>query len=129
MEAALAADAAGSVAARAKALTEVGWFALEQSDHDQGQRSLEESLLLYRELDDEYGVAHALECLSIAKMRLGGHERATQLQEENLALYRELDHKWGMAMSLNNLGILAKSKRSTSGRPCCTRRAWRCCVW
>jgi DNA-binding CsgD family transcriptional regulator len=105
LEVALAGD--GSCAARAKTLTEVGWFALEQSDYEPAQRSLEESLLLYRDLGDNYGVAHALECLGVAKTRLGDYGRATQLQEESLALYRELGHKWGIAVSLVNLGTLA----------------------
>jgi predicted ATPase/DNA-binding CsgD family transcriptional regulator len=109
LEAALA-GASGTPAARAKALTEVGWFALEQSDHDQARRSLEESLLVYRELDDKYGVAHALECLSVAKTRLGEYGRAVQLQEESLALYRELGHEWGIAVSLNNLGVVAQEQ-------------------
>jgi predicted ATPase/DNA-binding CsgD family transcriptional regulator len=106
LEAALAAEA-GPPAARAKALTEVGWFSLEQSDYDQGQRFLEESLLMYRDLGDTYGVAHALECLSVAKARLGDYGLATQLQEESLALYRESGHKWGIAISLVNLGTYA----------------------
>jgi predicted ATPase/DNA-binding CsgD family transcriptional regulator len=109
LEAALA-GASGPPAARAKALTEVGWFALEQSDYDQAQSSLEESLQMYRELDDKYGVAHALECLSVAKWRLGDYGRAAQLQEESLALYRELGHEWGIAASLNNLGVVAQEQ-------------------
>jgi len=110
LEAALALGGPASPRARAKALTEAGFFALEQSDHDQGQRSLEQSVLLYRELDDTYGVAHALECLVIAKTRLGDFGRATRLQEESLALFRELGHKLGAARSLNNLGILAQKQ-------------------
>jgi predicted ATPase/uncharacterized protein HemY len=109
LEAALA-GGAGSPAARAKALTEVGWFALEQSDHEEAQRLLEESLIMYRELGDTYGVAHALECLGVAKTRLGDNGQALQLHEESLALYRALDHKWGIAISLNNLGIVAQKQ-------------------
>jgi non-specific serine/threonine protein kinase len=109
LEAALA-GSKGPPVARAKALTEAGWFALEQSDHDQAQSLLEESLLVYRELDDKYGVAHALECLSVAKTRLGDYERAVQLQEESLVLYRELGHEWGIAVSLNNLGVVAQEQ-------------------
>ena len=99
-----------SHAARAKALTEVGWFALEQSDYEQAQRLLEESLIMFRELGDTYGVAHALECLVVAKTRGSEYGRAAQLGEESLALYRELGHKWGIAMSLTNLGILAQEQ-------------------
>jgi non-specific serine/threonine protein kinase len=109
LEAALA-GTSGPPVARAKALTEVGWFALEQSDHEQARRSLEESLLVYRELEDKYGVAHALECLSVAKTRLGDYGQAAQLQEESLALYRELGHEWGIAVSLNNLGVIAQEQ-------------------
>ena len=108
LEAALATDDGSSApSARAKALTEAGFFALEQSDHERGEGRLEESLLLYRDLGDAYGVAHALECLAVAKTRLGDYGQATQLQEESLAIYREMEHKWGIAMSLNNLGIVA----------------------
>ena len=109
LEVALA-DGTGSHAARAKALTEVGWFALEQSDYEQAQRLLEESLIMFRELGDTYGVAHALECLVVAKTRGREYGRAAQLGEESLALYRELGHKWGIAMSLTNLGILAQER-------------------
>jgi predicted ATPase/DNA-binding CsgD family transcriptional regulator len=109
LEAALS-RAAGARAARAKALTEAGWFALEQSDFEEARRLLEESLLLYRELGDEYGVAHALECLGVAKTRLRDYGQALQLLEESLALYRALDHKWGIAISLNNLGIVAQKQ-------------------
>jgi len=62
---------------------------------------------MYRELGDTYGVAHALECLGVAKTRLGDYGQALELHEESLVLYRALNQKWGIAISLNNLGIVA----------------------
>ncbi len=93
-------------AIRAKALTGAGVLANIQGDYDRATVLCEESLTLYRRLDDTRGAAVALSILGNLAMNQGAYARAVALSEESLALYRTLGDKRGMAVALNNLGVV-----------------------
>ncbi len=92
---------------RAKALTGAGVLAFLQCDYVRATVLLEESLALYRELEDELGIASALQSLgSIARER-GRYARAVAIHEESLALQRKLGNEEGIARALDGLGFVA----------------------
>ncbi len=62
-----------SAAARAKALNGAGWIALFQEDLEAAEMLVEQSLALYRELEDEEGIASCLNYLGFVAL-LGGRE-------------------------------------------------------
>ena len=107
LEAALARTAGSPATLRAKALTGAGILTFLQCEYGPATALLEESLALYRSLDDRRGVASALQTLgSIARER-GRYARAVALHEESLALQRELGDAEGIARSLDGLGFVA----------------------
>ncbi|MDQ2909884.1 MAG: adenylate/guanylate cyclase domain-containing protein, partial [Actinomycetota bacterium] len=57
---------------------------------EQAQRANEESLALFREANDERGIAELLHRIGINTLILGERERAQELLEESLALFRRL---------------------------------------
>lgn len=65
---------------------------------------MEESLRLYRSLDDKRGIANALCGLGRVSSIQSDYERATQLLEESLALSIEINNVWGIMMTLRYLG-------------------------
>lgn len=93
--------------ARAKALGGAAVLAYAQSDYDAAQPLFEESLRLYRELQDKEGIAFSLGNLGIIASKQGDYPTARALYEESLALKRELGNKLGIAATLVNLGIVA----------------------
>jgi predicted ATPase/Tfp pilus assembly protein PilF len=92
---------------RARALGRAGGLARSQSDYPQARKLLEESLSLYRELDDKDGVATALNNLANVALEQGDYHRAVSLWEESLSLSRESGNKQGTSATLNNLGQVA----------------------
>ncbi|MCP5098146.1 MAG: tetratricopeptide repeat protein [Chloroflexi bacterium] len=66
----------------------------------------EESLALYKSIDDDWGTAVALDSLSQSNMNLGLHEKAIQQQEACLAIRQQLGDQRGIAQSYNVLGLL-----------------------
>jgi tetratricopeptide (TPR) repeat protein len=93
--------------ARAKVLLGVGVLTFLQCEYDRARGQLEEALALYRELEDDRGVASASQVLgSIARER-GDYGQSEALHEESLALWRELGDEVGEARSLNYLAYVA----------------------
>jgi predicted ATPase len=90
---------------RAFILIEMGRMESEGGDRQGARRLLEQSLALYQELDDQWGMANALQELSSVTWNLS-HE-ARQLAEESLALRQTLGDRRGMARSLDRLGVIA----------------------
>jgi len=92
--------------ARARALGVMGFF-LALGDFGKDARPiLEESLALYRELDDKPGIAHGLLYKGIFIFREHNAKQGTKLIVESLAIYRELEHKLGMFAALAYLGSI-----------------------
>lgn len=77
----------GSAAARAKLLNGAGWLTLFRNDFGTAKRLLEESLALYRELEDQEGTASSLVYLGfVAMLGLRNDIPTADLLEEALKL-------------------------------------------
>jgi len=112
LEKALSQGRAGSsdVDVRAKALRGAGLLAYRQGDYARARALHEESLTLYRHLEDQMGIATALSHLGSVAYKQGDFARARALHEESLALWRDLGDRAGMSASLTNLGIAASHR-------------------
>ena len=106
---------AGVVLSRAKALYGAGELAFGQGDLPRAAQLLEESLLLYRELGDEEGVAVVLVELGQVARARGEHERAAALSEEGLALSRKVGESRAAAIALNTLGHVERWRGDREG--------------
>src|SRR5436305_2537847 len=95
-----------SAQARAKALIAAGTLASIQNDYDRTEAYCRESLLLFRELGDQQGIALSLFLLSVVPMMKGDNVAARSLTEEALALFREMGDQERVAWSLSTLGLL-----------------------
>jgi predicted ATPase/DNA-binding SARP family transcriptional activator len=87
-------------AALARGAYAAGVLSLRLQDHAAATQRLEESLELYRGLDDRKGVALSLLSLADAKVQLGRQEEARPLIDESLSLFRELGDQRGVADAL-----------------------------
>jgi predicted ATPase len=85
---------------RAKALYAAGMLAFDQGDHDQATRQCEESLALFRELNDRRGMAVSLSVLGYAAHRRGAN--ATPLLEESLTIGRAVGERQSRCLLLWN---------------------------
>jgi predicted ATPase/DNA-binding SARP family transcriptional activator len=103
LEAALASSNGAGDAARAKALYGLGRVALTQGDYAHAVQPLEQSVALFRELDDMRGLVYALADLGwIATVR-GDHERARTLAEESVSHARLANDETAIAAALHSL--------------------------
>ncbi len=91
---------------RAKALLVAARLSSMQSDYQRSTHLAQESLALFRELQDKRGIALSLNRLGIAAWRQADFAMARVLMEEDLALYRELENPDRIAWSLFALGLL-----------------------
>ncbi len=89
-----------SIRARADALCQAASLASSQQDIAKAIAYSMESLALYRQLEDEKGIAKTLAALGHAYHIAGDAERAMRHLEESLALYEELDDEWGKGTAL-----------------------------
>ncbi len=92
--------------ARAKALIAAGTLASIQNDYDRVEAYCRQSLVLFRELGDQPGIALSLYLLSVVPWMKGDTVTAHSLTEEALALFREMGDKERIAWSLSTLGLL-----------------------
>lgn len=104
---AAAPEAAATAPARAKALAAVGALAHSQGDYASSAALTEESLVLWRVLGDQVGIAGALGTLAMVHKSRGDHAAAMRLFEEALARWRALGQDLKVSMTLNNLGATA----------------------
>ena len=107
LEGALARGGGSSPAFYAKALAGAGVLDLLRCEYDRATGLLEESLVVFRELEDRSGVGSVLQSLgSIARER-GRYAEAEALHNESIALQREVGNEEGIARSLDGLGFAA----------------------
>jgi tetratricopeptide (TPR) repeat protein len=92
---------------RAKALHGASFFALLQGDAERAAESAEESLGIWRELDDATGTARALNELAMALQAQGDYEAAGARYAEARELHRGSDHEFGAIVLTLNLASLA----------------------
>ena len=95
---------------RAKALMAAANLAFVQSDYEQTEVLCKESLALYRELGDHYGIAFSLYRLGNVAWVRGNTAEARSLTEEALAIFKEVDHREYVAYSLFSLALVASSQ-------------------
>jgi predicted ATPase/DNA-binding CsgD family transcriptional regulator len=94
---------------QAKALIVAAHLAFIQSDYDRAELLCQESLALYRELDDQPGIAYSLSLLGSVAWTKGHMAAARTLTEEALAIARQVDAMELAANSLFILGLVSSS--------------------
>ncbi len=101
---ALSESAPASTSTQAKTLCQAGRFASLRGDLERATALLEQSLGLYRELNDTRGVADLLYELGVTACYQSDREQAATLLEESLTLFRATGYQWGIAAALMRLG-------------------------
>jgi predicted ATPase/DNA-binding CsgD family transcriptional regulator len=94
-------------ASTAKALDLLGELCTEIGDYEAMPAYFEESLAIFRELDDKPGIADLLMQFGWAAMRAGDYPQAAPLLAECLQLFRELGASVHLAIALGGSGELA----------------------
>jgi predicted ATPase len=89
---------------KARILRQIGSIA-ENNRRENARPLLEESLAIYRSLNDKEGIARSLSVLSQAVMYEGELEEAERLAQESLAIYREIGSQPQIALGLLYLGM------------------------
>jgi len=108
LEALLRADGAAEPRVRAEALKAAGNLAVwGHVDLASGSAFYEQSLALFRQIDDGRSVATVLGNMAFVAASGGEVDAERALLEESLALRREIGDKWGIALALFNLGRAA----------------------
>jgi tetratricopeptide (TPR) repeat protein len=100
-------DTTASRSLRAKALSRLGDQAAWQNDLAAALPAYEESLALFRELGDVWGIADTLSSFGAVILFCGDYERSGALLEESLSLFRQLEDRGGIAMCFFFTGHLA----------------------
>ncbi len=110
LERALAASEEAPAPIQAKALYAAASLSFIQSHYERAEALTSKSLLLYRELGDQRGIALSLWVLGNIAWVRSDTSKARSLQEEALAFFKEVDDKEYVAYSLFSLGLLASSQ-------------------
>jgi tetratricopeptide (TPR) repeat protein len=85
------------------------------TDHEAATSHLQEALRSFREVDQDYGVAHVTTYLGMAALTRGDLGRATQMFEEGLAIARRLGERLSTYIALYNLAQVALSHSDYNG--------------
>jgi diguanylate cyclase (GGDEF)-like protein len=93
-------------AVRARALAELGGLEKEVGQAMRSRQRIEESLRLYRGLNDAEGLGDALRVLGLLECEAGNYRESLAHLEESLALHRQAEAWWGVGATLNDLGIV-----------------------
>ena len=91
---------------RAQALLGSGRLALLQCDYVPAIRRLEAALRLYRELDDQQGIAATLQVLGSVAREQGRYARSMELHAESLAAAEAVGDRWAIARAHGHLGFV-----------------------
>jgi predicted ATPase/class 3 adenylate cyclase len=94
----------GSTASRANALFGASRLARVEGAHEQERALLEESVALFREIDEARGLIFSLSHLGNVMQWLHEGERARAFHAEAVSSAQALDDRWLLAMALNNFG-------------------------
>jgi predicted ATPase/DNA-binding XRE family transcriptional regulator len=104
LESALALGQKVSIPSKAAALSNLGGM-ISMSEEGYSRRVsnlLNESLVLFQKLEDEAGIARALNLLGLCALDKGEYEKAEQFFSKSLALRRALGDPWSIANTLQN---------------------------
>jgi len=89
---------------KAKALSGAGILAYRQGDYKSACVCYEESLALFRQIENKAGIAMSLHNLGLVAHEQRNYALAQSLIQKSLTIYREINDRWGLARSLSNLG-------------------------
>ena len=93
---------------RAKVLHFLGALATAQGDFLAAEDFLKQSISLYEELDDEWGIAVTLNALAVTARDRGNYSSAQRNFERSLACWRTLQDRSATARCLHNLANVVK---------------------
>lgn len=100
---------------RAVALRSAGSVAAAQGDLAEATKLLDESLEVFRALNDEAGAAHVLNNLAILALDRHDAAAADELFSEALAVRRRLGDTRGTVQTLVNLSVVAHGRADNAG--------------
>ena len=100
----------GYVKERGRICHFLGALATSQGDYESADAFLRQSLALYRELDDQWGIAASWNALAITTRDRGNFEEAESYFEMSLAYWRKLPDPISTAQCLHNLANAAKMR-------------------
>jgi predicted ATPase/DNA-binding winged helix-turn-helix (wHTH) protein/Flp pilus assembly protein TadD len=100
----------GYVKERARICHFLGSLATSQGEYESAVAFLKQSLALYGELDDQWGIAASWNALAIATRDRGNFEEAESYFEKSLAYWRKLPDAISTARCLHNLANAAKMR-------------------
>jgi non-specific serine/threonine protein kinase len=86
----------------------LGIIAHFKGDRQKGISHLEKSLMLFRDLGEDWNIASTLLYLGDAHIRSENYDRASILTQECLFLFKELGDRWGIGFSLGCCGELER---------------------
>ena len=99
------------VALRAKVFSGIGLITCEQGDYNQAQSYYDESLQMYRTLDNKVEIARILSRMGSMVRRQEKYLLAIDLYQESLQIKQTLGDLQGVAATLNNLGNTAHEQQ------------------
>lgn len=94
-----------SIPVRAQALLSTGFLACWQGEFASARTSLEQSLKLFKEMDERSGVAFSLHGLGFAANGLGDHAQAGSFFGRCLEIARKIDDIWLLSFALHFIAI------------------------
>ena len=95
---------------RGRICTFLGALATSQGDYESADVFLKQSLALYRELDDQWGIAASWNALAVATRDRGNFDEAESYFEMSLACWRNLPDPISTARCLHNLANVARMR-------------------
>ena len=95
---------------RARGLYAAALFAILQGDYAAGKGLLQESLMLFREIDDPRNVAYALDSLAYLAIEQGEYPEAEARAREAVDLLRARSSREGLCFSLIHLAIALRQQ-------------------
>lgn len=98
----------GHIKERGRILHFLGALVTAQGDFPAAGHFLEQSLLLYQELGDQWGIAASLNALAISQRDRGDYSSAEKNFERSLACWRLLPDRSAVARCLHNLANVVK---------------------
>jgi len=94
--------------ARARLSHFIGALATAQGDFPAAAKFLEQSLALYKELGDQWGIAASLNALAVSARDRGDYGSAQSLFERSLKCWRTLSDQLAIARCLHNLANVVR---------------------
>jgi predicted ATPase/DNA-binding NarL/FixJ family response regulator len=98
-------------AARARALSTAATLARRQGDYDRAEALYQESLAIYRAIEDRPSIGSSLNNLGVIALQRGDLAGAAALYEDALGAFRAQSDRTRTAAVLNNLGMVARRRQ------------------